>query len=127
MERLSKVLKQLRSEEEQVLASYEASKADAKRFSGELQKIRKAIATLDGSENKKPTVTTKDVVGILFEALKQGPLEVEQAKRVVARDLEQQGKSKNGIALRFKQAVSKFEERDGVLHPKPPVVEGARS
>ncbi len=116
MERLSKVLKQLRGEEEQVLAAYEASKADVKKHSAELQKIRKAISTLEGRENKKPTVTTKDVVQILSTALESGPVPIRKAKDIVRDGLSRQGKSQNGIALRFKQATERFEERDGVLY-----------
>ena len=119
-ERLTEVVEDLKTEEREVADWLNEAESAVQSKRKKLRKIRKALTALGAKtgEGKKPGLTTKEVIQILTALLAAGPLQLSVARERVIEAIKSQNKSAVGISLRFNQAISEFDETDGVLTMK---------
>ena len=108
-ERLSGVLKTLRSEEATLRGEAQKLKAELKEKEADLKRVRAALAALGEKPSgraKKPACSKAEVANAIAQVLQaQGVLEQAKLQTQVEELISKAGKSRMGFALRFKEAL----------------------
>lgn len=101
----------LREERQRLQAEAKDAKATLQELEEQLQRIDTALAALTGSERVKKKksggngLKTKEVIAEMTALLQGGELQEDELAKRVADSLKSKGKTRTGLALRFKQAV----------------------
>ena len=110
-QRISTILDELRVEEADIQQNLDQLRAQVKDDESRLAQVRKALSSLkgkpqNGSAVKKPTATKHEVVEAITHVLREkGPVSEDELKTIIENLLSSQGKSRTGLAMRFKNAL----------------------
>lgn len=117
---LCSVVDQLRKEEERLGKEQARVNQELRTVEAEMKRVRAALAALGekttGKAAAKPAATKKDVIRVVAEVLSdQGVVEKEALRTVVQEKLAEEGKTRQGFALRFEEALKekKFVDSPG--------------
>lgn len=135
-QRLATAVEELRAEETRIQADLDDLRRHIKSSENQLKQIQRALPVLDEkprtkSAKNKPSATRQEVIAAMTDVLDtNGSVEEVELKRLVADKLVSVGKSRIGLALRFKEALKGEQfarSEDGLIVKDPrPVPTRAR-
>lgn len=110
---VNQIVEQLKSEEARLKAAAEKLKQQVKHNESELTRIQSALAALGNKpagkasrKTLKPAPTKVDVIAAMESALADNrTLDTDALKAIVQEAVSDSGKSKQGFALRFAEAI----------------------
>ena len=111
-QRLTAAIEELRAEKARIQADVDELRRQVKSRETQLKQINKALSVLDvrpgaKSSKQKPAANRQDVVQAITNILTaNGPLKDTELKRLVSDKITASGKSRMGLALRFKEALN---------------------
>lgn len=111
-QRITTVVDQLRAEEARIQSDVERLHHEAKAAEAQLRQVRGALAALkekpqSKSGPTKPAATKEEVVQTMVALLQaKGPLRQGDLKRFIEQRVAAAGKSRSGLALRFREALN---------------------
>jgi hypothetical protein len=108
---LSSIVQQLREEESRLGAQQGKLKVELATVEAHLNRVRGALSALGqkpaGKATAKRAATKRDVIQAICDVLEnQGVVKNEALRRSVETQLGQMGKSRQGLALRFEEALN---------------------
>jgi len=112
----SKIVSELRNQESQLDSQVEKLKSQVNQAESRLQQIRQAVQLLEGetrplkqntrTKHTRPSATKQDVIRAISECLKSTPtIPLEQLRKLAEQKIGEQGKTRMGFKLRFKEAL----------------------
>lgn len=111
-QRLTTAIEELRAEKARIQTDVDELRRQVKSRETQLKQINKALSVLDDrpgakSSKQKPAPNREDVVQAITDILTaNGPLKDAELKRLVSDKITESGKSRMGLALRFKEALT---------------------
>jgi hypothetical protein len=120
-QRLATAVDELRAEEARLRTDLDELRRQVKSTETQLKQIRRALSVLDEKPrskltNHKSAATRQEVIRAMTELLRtNGTLEEDELKQLVAEKIASLGKSRIGLALRFKEALrdKRFARAEG--------------
>ena len=117
----------LREERQRLHAEAEGVRASLLKLEEQLHRVDTALAALTGSEKVKKKksagtgVKTTEVIAEMAALLQDGALHEEELSKRVADSLKAKGKTRTGLALRFRQALKheSFEHKGDAVALAP--------
>ena len=107
---LTVAVEELRREEVRLQADLEKHRQQARDCEIQLKQIQKALSALNERPRRRPAsdrppVRKEEAVNAMSDILRErGPLQESELKRLVCEELVKAGRSRVGLALRFKEA-----------------------
>jgi hypothetical protein len=123
-QRLATAVDELRAEETRIQADLDGLRRQVKSGEAQLKQIQRALSVLDNkprskSGNRKPAATRQEVIAAMTDAINtNGPVDEAELKRLVAHKMASVGKSRSGLALRFKEVLKDghfISSEDGLI------------
>ena len=106
---VKEIIEQLRSEQQRLQTEREEAAATVKRIDSELKQVQGALRELgqkQSSKSGKQAATKKQVVAAIEELLQErGVVEKDTLKAAAEEKMVAAGKSRQGFALRFEEAI----------------------
>ncbi len=117
-ERLTEVAQQLKGERDTLAIEINSLKQGLAEREGEMSRIDGALKALgekpNGRTPRKPAATKDDVIEAMLATLRTAaPLNEEDLRREVEQRIIDDGKSRMGLGLRFKEALQDSRFTDG--------------